>query len=128
MVKETLVGLDITGGEKILDMLDAAKFPVTVALWALYGPEGDERWRLILASPLHDKIGYQEAFLKMFHALSGSNHNWALSPISLRTTKDPLIRDLRKQLGKTSHAIGSHLGGQMIGDRWVDDLYVYRIR
>jgi hypothetical protein len=128
MVKETLVGLNIAGGEKILDMLDAAKFPVTVALWALYGPEGDERWRLILASPLHDKLGYQEAFLKMFHALSGSNHDWALSPIILETTRNPFIRNLRKEFGKASHATGLHLGGRTVGDRWVDDLYIYRIR
>ena len=101
MVKETLVGLNVAGGEKILAMLDAAKFPVTVALWMLYGEEGDERWRLVLASPLYDKLGHREAFLKMFRTLSGSNHDWAASPISLEPPRAPLIRDLRKKFGKS---------------------------
>jgi hypothetical protein len=106
---------------------DAAKFPVKVALWMLYGEEGHERWRLILASPLYDKLGHREAFFKMFHAVSGSSHNWATSPITLESTRHPLIRDLRKRFGKSGR-VRVHLGGQMIGGRWVHDLYIYRIR
>jgi hypothetical protein len=127
MVKETLVGLDVAGGEKILSALDAAEFPVTAAFWMLSGTEGEERWRLFLASPLYDKLGHRAAFLKMFRALSQCNHDWAGSPIHLETTRRPLIRELRKTFGKTSRA-GVHLGGRMIGDQWVDDLYIYRIR
>jgi hypothetical protein len=49
MVKETLVGLDVELGDRVLGLLDAAKFPVPVALWIQRGEEA--RWRLLLASP-----------------------------------------------------------------------------
>jgi hypothetical protein len=50
MVKETLAGMDVEFGNQILELLDAAKFPVPVALWIRRGEE--ERWRLLLATPL----------------------------------------------------------------------------
>jgi hypothetical protein len=40
---------------------------------------------------------------------------------------DPFIRALRRLFGKTKSVEGMRLGGQMIGDRFVEDAYVYRI-
>jgi len=125
-LKKPLVGLDVAGGQKILDMLDAAKVPAPVALWIRRGD--DEEWRLLLASPLYDKLGQREANLKMIRALGPLHLDWSFSPISLQTTRQPLVRELRKNYGKAGDVSGLRLGGQMIGDRWVDDAYVYRIR
>ena len=44
----------------------------------------------------------------------------------MRTT-DPVIRDLRKQLGKVNVGKGMHLGGQTVGDRFIEYGYAYRI-
>ena len=40
---------------------------------------------------------------------------------------DPFIRQLRRIFGKTKSVHGMRLGNQMVGDRFVQDAYVYRI-
>ena len=40
---------------------------------------------------------------------------------------DPFVRELRRLFGKARSVEGMRLGGQMIGDRFVEDAYVYRI-
>jgi hypothetical protein len=40
---------------------------------------------------------------------------------------DPFIKGLRRLFGKAKSAEGMRLGGQMIGDRFIEDGYVYRI-
>jgi hypothetical protein len=40
---------------------------------------------------------------------------------------DPSIRELRRLFGKTKSVEGMRLGGQVFGDRFVEDAYVYRI-
>lgn len=126
MVKDTLVTPDLDVGNKALELLDAAKFPIPVALWLLRGEE--ERWRLVFASPLYDKLGPGEATLKMVHTLWPSRHDWVSYPIQLESTRLPMIRELRRTFGKSAKVAGMRLRGQMIGDTWVDDAYVYRIR
>jgi hypothetical protein len=127
MVKEALVGLDLTGGQKVLDTLDAANFKIPVALWIRRG-EDDEKWRLLLASPLYDSLGPGEAYHLLVKTLWSGNYDWVRSPIQLQTTRQPLVRELRKNFPKAADVIGMRLGGQMIGGEWVDDAYVYRIR
>jgi hypothetical protein len=43
-------------------------------------------------------------------------------------TKDPFVRELRKIFGKAKNVEGMRLGGQTIGNRFVDAAYVYRIQ
>jgi hypothetical protein len=126
MVKETLVGLDVALGNQILASLDAAKFPVPVALWIQRGEEA--RWRLLLASPLYDKLGQREAYRKLIDTLWSSDLDWASSPIQLQSTKTPLVRELRRIFRKAASVAGMRLGGQMIGGGWVEEAYVYRIQ
>jgi hypothetical protein len=45
----------------------------------------------------------------------------------LFTTKDSFIRELHKIFGKTANVQGMRLGGQMIGGRFIEAAYVYRI-
>ncbi|MBI3693239.1 MAG: hypothetical protein HY238_00140 [Acidobacteria bacterium] len=127
MAKETLVGLDVELGEKVLGALDAAGYQVTVALWLLTEEFGE--WRLVLASPLYDKAGPKEAYLQLHAALS-SNHPELLHQvsISLKGNRSALIRALRSIFGKTASVAGMRLGDHVIGDVWIDDAYVYRIR
>ena len=48
MVNAPLVGLDIALGERLIESLDASKFPFSVALWMLHG-EGE--WTLLIGTP-----------------------------------------------------------------------------
>ncbi len=41
---------------------------------------------------------------------------------------DPLIKHLRRTFGKAKSSEGMRLGGQVIGDRFIEDAFVYRIR
>jgi hypothetical protein len=125
MAKETLVGIDVELGNQILGLLDAAKFPVPVALWIRSGDEG--RLRLLLATPLYDKLGTREAYRKLIDTLWTSDQDWVNSPIQLQSTRTPLARELRRIFKKYPNA-GRHLGGQMIGGVWVDEAYVYRVQ
>jgi hypothetical protein len=42
--------------------------------------------------------------------------------------KDPFIRELRRIFGKTKSVEGMRLGGQLFGDRFIEDGIAYRIR
>ncbi len=126
MVRDSLVGLDVEMGHRILGVLDAARFPVPVALWIRRGDE--DKWRLLLATPLYDRLGPGRAYRKLVDTLWDTEHDWVHSPVQLDSTRKPLIRALRQIFGKTASVSGMRFGGQMIGNTWVDDAYVYRIR
>lgn len=126
MLKETLLNSDVEFGEKVLDTLDAAGFPVSAALWLRRGDE--ENLSLLLASPLYDKLGMSKANLQMVTAIIAGKQDWMRVPLRLTGTRDPLIRDLRRIFGKTESVKGMRLGSQMLGGIWVDEAYVYRLR
>jgi hypothetical protein len=48
-------------------------------------------------------------------------------PILILSMNDSFIRTLRQMFGQTKPVDGMRLGGQMIGDRFPEDAYVYRI-
>ena len=126
MAKETLVDRDVNLGTRILGLLDEAKFPVPVALWIRR--EDEERWKLLFATPLYDRLGPLEAYHKLVVTLGPAVRNWVDFPVQLETTRQPLIRELRKMYRKGSEIEGERPGGRRIGGTWVDDAYVYRIR
>lgn len=126
MVRNSLVGLDVELGEQTLEILDRADFNVRVALWILRGDE--EGWRLLLATPVYDRLGPAEATKRLMAALVKADYDWVHSPIQLTGTRTPLIRALRQTFGKAQSTDGIRLGSQTIADTWIEDGYVYRIR
>ncbi len=126
MAKETLVGLDIDLGAKAIRALDAAGYPVTVAVWLLTEEWGE--WRLLIATPLYDKLGLKEAYLQLVTALSSTASELVHEvPIIVKGNRNGFVRHLRNTFGATAAVTGMRLGGQTIGDVWVEDAYVYRI-
>lgn len=58
---------------------------------------------------------------------------WAMRPsktppLMIFRMTDPFIVTLRRLFAKTASVDGTRLGGHMIGDRYRDDGYVYRIK
>jgi hypothetical protein len=114
MVKTFLVSPDIELGSKVLHALDAAKFPLTVALWLFEEERGS--WNLIVATPLYDRLGPKEAYGRLIAALSSQiPRTLSEIPILLESNRSPLIKGLRRMFGKTASVDGMRLGGQSIG-------------
>ncbi len=126
MVTETLVSIDIDRGAEILKILDAAKLKVCVAAWMFLSEYED--WRLVVSARLFDSPGPRSGYGLLRHSLTAAG----LEPHKIPTMlilpmTDPSIRDLRRIFRKAKSVEGMRLGGQMIGDRFLQDAYVYRI-
>jgi hypothetical protein len=126
MVKTFLVGLDIERGTEILQALDAAKYPYSVALWRF--DEDADRWDLVVGTPVYDKLGIREAYRLFLEAIHDSRLTLGDIPLRLLGNRNPFVRSLRKIFGKAASVEGMQLGGQSIGGEWVDAAYVYRIK
>ncbi|MGO9261578.1 MAG: hypothetical protein ACLQU1_35535 [Bryobacteraceae bacterium] len=126
MVKAALVNLDIDRGAELLDVLERAKLKIAVALWA-YLSEYDE-WRLMVSSRQFNSRRLMDAYRLVFDALVAARITAVKTPpIMILPMTDPFIKELRRIFGKTKSVEGMRLGGQMIGDRFIEDAYVYRI-
>ena len=126
MGKAALVNIDVEKGSEILKVLDDANLKVRVALW-LYSPDYED-WRLVLSSREFDQTDLVEAYGLLNSALDAAGIPLEQTPPTLiLSLSSPFIRTLRKIFGKAKSVEGMRLGGQMIGDRFVDDAYVYRV-
>lgn len=125
MDQATLVSPDINAGSQALAELDAAGVKPVAALLMVSPEYGD--WRLVLSSPSLDQTHQLKAYEKVAEILGG-RFVYKLPPILILPTKDPFIRQLRRLFGKTKDALGMRLGGQTIGNRFVENAYVYRIQ
>jgi hypothetical protein len=126
MDKTTLVSVDLEKGAQILQILDHANLNVRVALW-LYSPDYED-WRLVLSSPQFDAAGPVQAYGLVHDALEIAGVPLEKTPpILVLRMNSPFIRALRRIFGKAKSVDGMRLGGQTIGDRFVEDAYTYRV-
>lgn len=122
-----LVNMDIQKGADVVAALDQAKVKVSVALFANLAEYGD--WRLVLAARAFDQLELRKAYGLVHDSLdaAGSDADKNLALFILPMT-DAFIRELRKTFSKAKSVEGMRLGLQLIGGRFVDDAFVYRIR
>lgn len=125
MDQATLVNPDILAGSQVLAALDKAGVEPNVALLMVTPEYGD--WRLVLSSPSLDQRDQLKAYEKIAEILQNKFVS-AIPQILVLPVKDPFIRQLRKFFGKAKDVFGMRLGGQTIGNRFVENAYVYRIR
>jgi hypothetical protein len=127
MDKAALVTADFAVGVKLLEALDNSDLAISVALWVNL-PEYED-WRLVLSSRRLDAVNPLGAYKLVREALERAGFLLEHTPplLILRMT-DPFIKALRQIFGKARSVEGMRLGGQMIGDRFVDDALVHRIR
>jgi hypothetical protein len=121
----TLVNLDVNAGLKVLDALDDAQIKVAVALWMVSSDYDD--WRLVISSPSLDQTHPLKAYERVAEALHGRFVSMR-PPILILPTKDSFVRELRRIFGKAEDVTGMRLGGQTIGNRFISDAYVYRVK
>lgn len=121
-----MVNIDIENGAQVLAALDKAVLRVKVAAWVVLTEYED--WRLMLASPTFDAAGLLKAYGLVHKALDKAGFPVERQPsLLILRMKDPSIRELRRIFAKTKSVEGMRLGGQMIGDRFIEDGYAYRI-
>lgn len=126
MDKTVLVGIDLEKGAELLQTLDRVGLRLQVALWAYLAEYQD--WRLIISARKLDALGLREGYLSLYRLLAsgGFTEENTLS-IMILPMSDPFIKGLRSTFGKTKSVEGMRLGGQLIGDRFIEDGYAYRI-
>ena len=126
MDKTAMVSIDLSQGSEILEALERAHVKVSVALWMFLSEFED--WRLVVSSRQFDTADPRDAYRLLHDSLSRAEVAMKKTPaIMIFPTSDPFIRELRRIFGKTKDLEGMRLGGQLIGDRFVQDAYVYRI-
>jgi hypothetical protein len=126
MDKAALVNIDVQRGAEILDALEGANVRVGVALWAYLSEYED--WRLVVSARRFDAMDLRDAYGLIHDRLEEAGVTLEKTPpVMILPMSDPFIRELRRIFGKARSVDGMRLGGQMIGDRFVQDAYVYRI-
>lgn len=126
MAKADLVDIDLKRAGRAVSALEKSGFPLAAALWVQF-PEYED-WRLVLASKKLDPLNPGEAYLQVNRTLNQAGMTvWETPSIFIMKTSDPFVRALRKVFGKSATVEGMRLGGQMWGDRYVDDAYALKI-
>jgi hypothetical protein len=127
MAEALLVNIDIPVGWEVINALDAAGINVNVALWAWLSAYED--WRLLIASRKLDKEDAIRRYLVVNAATDAAGIGTERAPTKMiLSMTDPFIRELRHLFGKSGSVEGMRLSGQRIGDRYVRDSYVYRVK
>ena len=126
MDKAAMVSLDIDRGSELVDALERAKLKVSVALWTYLSEYED--WRMVVSARKFDSLDPRDAYRLLHSSLATAGFTPEKPPpIMILPMADPFVKELRRLFAKSQTVEGMRLGGQMIGDRFVQDAYVYRI-
>jgi hypothetical protein len=124
--KAALINIDIGRGAEVVDILDRAKIKPRVAMWAHLSEYED--WRLVLAAREFDALELRAAYRLLHDSLRAEGMTSGKTPeLMIFPMTDPFIKVLRRTFAKTKSVEGMRLGGRMIGDRFIEDAFVYRI-
>lgn len=127
MVKAILVDRDIQEGRMLVEALDRSKFILDGALW-FYMSNSDE-WRLLLVSPLVDRIGPKKAYTVVQSAIEDMPPDFGISlnRISVLSPKNNLIRLLSITLRTGRGISGIRFTRNTINGVFIEDAYIYRL-
>ena len=126
MDKTILVAPDFKVGDQVLEMLDAAKFPLTVAAWVLAERLGG--WQFVVSTLLYDKLGASEAYGRLIAAVRVNDpESMLFDDVRLMGSRHPFIRAVRRMFEGRDFRKGARIAGS-IGDLYVEDAVVYRIK
>ncbi|MGD0733207.1 MAG: hypothetical protein ABR956_18225 [Terracidiphilus sp.] len=121
------MNFDIENGKEVVDALDREGKTPNVALWAKL-PDY-ENWRLVIASDRLDQSSSRSGYTEINSALKKAGIPMHRKPsIFLRSMDKPFIQALRNAFASAADTYGMRLGGQMFGDQYIKDAFVYRIR
>jgi len=126
MDKTALVAPDFKIGDEIIELLNAAKFPVTVAAWVSSQELGG--WQFVVGTPLYEKLGAREAYGRLIAAVRVNDpHSMLFDDVRLMGNRNPFIREVRRVFEHRGFKRGVSMAGS-IGDMWVDDARFYYVK
>jgi hypothetical protein len=124
MDKATLVNVDVERGLEVVRALEIGNLKIGVALW-LYATEYED-WRLFIAARALDELKPLAAYRYLRELLVAAGlPPQDRPPIVILPVTHSFIKGLRRRFGKTKSDEGMRIGKQMIGDRFVEDGFVY---
>jgi hypothetical protein len=133
MGKTVLVMFPVVAGNQLLDALDQDGFDVQAALW-LYRSEEDF-WRLMIASPLVQRIGQIEAYKRILTQLQHIRpsldpliNDIYMENITVVDPSDSLIRALKRVVRVAEGDPPVRLTRNALGDVFIDEAYIFRLR
>jgi hypothetical protein len=126
MDKTTLVNADLERASEVVRALESGNLKIGVALW-MYATEYEE-WRMFIAARAFDELKPRPAYRYLHELLTSAGlAREEELPIVILPMAHPFIKGLRRMFGKTKSDRGMRIGLQTIGDRFVEDGFVYRI-
>lgn len=138
MVKEPLRKEMIEAGKALIKRLANSNVNLSSAFW-FYSPETNE-WQLVLAFPQVDTDGPKKAYESIQSVLYpplGSSpqreDEHRVSPLYLQditvlSPNHPLVRSLKSAISTEMESEGIQFTRSRIGDVFVEDTYIYRVR
>jgi hypothetical protein len=122
-----LVSYDIENGKEVIEAFDRDDKTPKVALWAKL-PDYED-WRLVIASDRLDQPSSLSGHEAINAAMRKAGISYRKRPaIYWRPMNKPFIQALRRAFASAADTYGMRLGGQMFGDQYLEDAFVYRIR
>jgi hypothetical protein len=127
MDKAILVDKDIKDGESLIRALDRSQFTLSGALW-FYFPKAEE-WRLMLVSPLVDKIGPQKSYRIIQSVIEDFPSSFGISiiNISVISPKSKLIQLLRMAIHTGPGISEIRFSRNTIDNVFIEDALIYRL-
>lgn len=127
MDTSALVSYDIENGKEVIEAFDRDDKTPKVALWAKL-PDYED-WRLVIASDRLDQPSSLSGHEAINAAMRKAGISYRKRPaIYWRPMNKPFIQALRRAFASAADTYGMRLGGQMFGDQYLEDAFVYRIR
>lgn len=125
MDSKILVDKNITDGRKLLESLDAYKYPVNAAMW--FYDQNSDTWKYIISTSKIDKEGplkvYQDIQSYIKH-----NINIPLKDITVVSPENNLMKILKSAIKTNPHAIsGIRFSKNTIDNFFIEDAYIYRM-
>ena len=122
-----LLNYDLDNAENAIKALDSAGISPSVAMWTKL-PDYED-WRLVIASDKLDQDSPKAGYEVVVEALRAAE-----VPIQMRTSvvllpmRSTFVQAIRRIFANAAGVYGMRLGGQTIGDKYIEEAFVYRVQ
>ena len=124
MDTNALVSLDLSAGAEVVSALERHGIHIEIAMW-MVTPQYEDG-RLVITSedlPQNDILSDYEKVV----AILREKFLRELPLFSILRPDDPFVKELRERFGQTRDAGGIRVSGESIGNRYIEDGYIYKI-